>query len=50
MEQHCVKRVLMVREGRLAGVVSRADLLEAVIAPPETAAMGAEDARERRAV
>jgi CBS-domain-containing membrane protein len=50
MEQRRVKRVLVLREGRLAGIISRADLLEAVLAPPETAAAGAEDARIRRAI
>ncbi|TCZ53424.1 CBS domain-containing protein [Roseicella aquatilis] len=50
MEEHRVKRVLVLREGRLVGIVSRADLLEAMLAPSETPAAGAEDARIRRAV
>jgi CBS domain-containing protein len=50
IENRGVKRVLVLRDGKLAGVVSRADLLEAVLVPPDTAAMGAEDARIRRAV
>jgi CBS domain-containing protein len=50
MEERRVKRVLVLREGRLAGIVSRADLLEAMLAPPETPEAGAEDARLHRAV
>jgi CBS domain-containing protein len=48
MEERRVKRVPVLREGRIAGIVSRADLLEAMLAPPETPAAGAEDARLRR--
>ncbi len=50
MEERRIKRVLVLHDGRLSGIVSRADLLEAVFAPPETEAIGADDARIRRAV
>ncbi len=33
MEQHAIRRVLVLREDRLAGLVSRADLLRAVLRP-----------------
>jgi predicted transcriptional regulator len=38
MEQHHIRRVLVARDGQLVGVVSRADLLRAVLRPaaPET--------------
>lgn len=35
MEQHRIKRLPVLHEGRLVGVVSRADLLRAVLIPPE---------------
>jgi CBS domain-containing protein len=50
MEERRVKRVLVLRDGKLSGVVSRADLLEAVFAPPETVTIGVQDTRIRRAV
>jgi CBS domain-containing protein len=46
MELHGVKRLPVVRNGRLIGIVSRADLLSALLAPPEP--LGAE-ARDRDA-
>jgi len=36
MEEHRIRRVLVVREGKLVGVVSRADLLRAVLRPGAT--------------
>lgn len=51
LESHGIRRVPVLREGRLAGVVSRADLLRAVMAPVATG-MDAEasDPRIRREV
>ena len=34
MEQHGIRRVLVVSEGRLRGLISRADLLHALLLPP----------------
>jgi CBS domain/BON domain len=34
MERHNIRRVPVLREGRLAGLVSRADLLRALLRPP----------------
>jgi CBS domain-containing protein len=49
MEEKGIRRVLVVTEGRLRGIVSRADLLRAIVAPPP--AEGAmSDERIRRAV
>lgn len=49
MEQKGIRRVLVVTDGRLRGIVSRADLLRALVAPPpEGEAMS--DDRIRRAV
>jgi CBS domain-containing protein len=47
MEERRVKRLPVVGDGRLVGVVSRADLLRAVLEPP--AKLGAEGAPERDA-
>jgi len=49
MEQHGVRRVLVVTEGRLRGIISRADLLRALLLPPEKAE-GIPDERIRAAV
>ena len=35
MEQHRIKRLPVLRDGRLVGIVSRADLLRAVLSPPD---------------
>ena len=35
MEQHGIRRVLVLRDGRLAGIVSRADLLRAILRPEQ---------------
>jgi CBS domain-containing protein len=37
MEKHGIRRVLVVSEGRLRGLISRADLLHALLLPPEKA-------------
>lgn len=51
LETRRIRRVPVLRDGRLAGVVSRADLLRAVMAPVESgAAQDASDPRIRRAV
>lgn len=40
MEKHQIRRVPVLRDGRLVGIVSRADLLRAVLAPPAAAPAG----------
>lgn len=50
METRQVKRVLVLRDGMLAGVVSRADLLAALLAPAAAPAAGVEDERIRKAI
>ncbi|TCZ62985.1 CBS domain-containing protein [Roseicella aquatilis] len=37
MEKHQIRRVPVLRDGKLTGIVSRADLLRAVLAPPTVA-------------
>jgi len=49
MEDRQIRRVLVVAEGRLRGVVSRADLLRALVAPPPAGGELSDD-RIRRAV
>jgi CBS domain-containing protein len=49
MEDKGVRRVVVTREGRLAGIVSRADLLRAIVAPPSEAG-DLPDERIRRAI
>ncbi|MCW5745531.1 MAG: CBS domain-containing protein [Alphaproteobacteria bacterium] len=51
MEKHHVKRVPIVRDGKVAGIVSRANLLQALIGtPPSAAAAGNDDATLRERV
>lgn len=52
MEERGIRRVVVAEEGRLRGIVSRADLLRALIASPRAEATEAElsDERVRRAV
>jgi len=50
MEEKGIRRVLVVQDGRLHGVVSRADLLHALISPPRATEEGLSDDRIRRAV
>lgn len=50
MEQRRIRRVLVVRDGRLQGVVSRADLLRAAVRPRESGSGAADDAAILRAV
>jgi CBS domain-containing protein len=49
MEDRSIRRVLVTQEGRLKGIVSRADLLRALVAPPEPQGE-LSDERIRRAV
>ena len=49
MEKHGIRRVLVVDEGRLRGIISRADLLHALLLPPEKSE-GIPDERIRAAV
>ncbi|WP_245624452.1 CBS domain-containing protein [Belnapia moabensis] len=49
LEELGIRRVLVVEDGRLRGIVSRADLLRALVAPPELA-HGLSDERIRTAV
>jgi len=53
MEEHRIKRLPVVNDGRLVGVISRADLLRAILEPPAplgTAAPPSQDARIRAAL
>jgi CBS domain-containing protein len=49
METHAIRRVLVLEDGKLAGLVSRADLLRAILRKPETPAT-TDDAAILRAV
>lgn len=50
MEERGIRRVPVVREGRLVGIVSRADLIRALLVPEQSLAADAPDERIRRAV
>jgi len=50
MEERGIRRVPVVRDGRLVGIVSRADLIRALLSPPEALAADAPDERIRRDV
>jgi CBS domain-containing protein len=50
MEEKGVRRVPVVEEGRLRGIVSRADLLRALIAPPQPPEAQISDGRIRREI
>ncbi|MBX6373943.1 MAG: CBS domain-containing protein [Acetobacteraceae bacterium] len=47
IEEKNIRRVPVVRDGKLLGVVSRADLLRALIAPPQSLSADAPDSRIR---
>ena len=49
MEDRGIRRVLVVQQGRLRGIVSRADLLRALVSPPRVQGELSDD-RIRRAV
>ncbi|MGG5886042.1 CBS domain-containing protein [Falsiroseomonas sp. HC035] len=48
MEQRNIRRIPVVRGDRLVGIVSRADLIRALLQPPEALAADAPDERIRR--
>lgn len=50
MERHQIRRVPVLKDGKLAGIVSRADLLRAVLVPPEAAPGEQTDAALLKAV
>lgn len=50
MRERRIRRIAVLREGRLVGVVSRADLLKAVAARPDTLGSETADAHIRRAI
>lgn len=50
MEERGIRRVPVLREGKLAGIVARADLIRALMAPDATVPEAASDERIRRAV
>jgi CBS domain-containing protein len=50
MEENGIRRVLVLQDGKLRGIVSRADLLRALVAEPKESADGVSDERIRRAV
>jgi CBS domain-containing protein len=49
MEEHGIRRVLVLQDGKLRGLVSRADLLRALVSPPKTEGDLSDD-RVRQAV
>jgi hypothetical protein len=48
IEEKKVRRVPVLRDGKLVGVVSRSDLIRALLAPPDSMAQDAPDERIRR--
>jgi CBS domain-containing protein len=50
LEKNRIKRVPVVREGKVVGIVSRANLLQALVAQPQPAAPEADDLKLRKAV
>lgn len=50
MEERGIRRVPVLDDGKLAGIVARADLIRALMTPEATAPEGASDERIRRAV
>lgn len=50
MEERAIRRVPVLHDGKLAGLVARADLIRALMAPEATPAEAASDERIRRAV
>ncbi len=50
MEAHSIRRVLVVQGGRLLGIVSRADLLRAILRAQPSSEPAADDAAQLRAV
>lgn len=50
LEKHRIKRVPVLRNGKVVGIVSRANLLQALVAQPRPAALEADDVRLKQAV
>ena len=50
MEEKGIRRVLVLEDGKLRGIVSRADLLRALVSPPQAAGGELSDDRIRQAV
>lgn len=50
LEKHRIKRVPVVRDGKVLGIVSRANLLQALVAQPKPAALEADDVKLKKAV
>jgi CBS domain-containing protein len=50
MERHGIKRVPILRDGRLVGIVSRANLVKALVSAPPRAAGSTDDTRLREQV
>ena len=50
MEERGIRRVLVLEDGKLRGLVSRADLLRALVSPPKAAGSELSDDRIRQAV
>jgi CBS domain-containing protein len=50
LEKYRIKRVPVVRDKKVVGIVSRANLLQALVAQPRTAALEADDVQLKQAV
>ncbi|MGE0358119.1 MAG: CBS domain-containing protein [Burkholderiales bacterium] len=50
LEKHRIKRVPVVKDGKVVGIVSRANLLQALVAQPQPAPLQADDLALRQAV
>ncbi len=50
LEKHRIKRVPVLREGKVVGIVSRANLLQALVAQPRPAPLEADDLHLRQTV
>jgi CBS domain-containing protein len=50
LEKHRIKRVPVLRDGKVVGIVSRANLLQALVAQPRPAAVAADDRALRQTV
>jgi len=50
LERHRIKRVPVVRDGKVVGIVSRANLLQALVAQPRPKALDADDVHLKSAV
>ncbi len=50
LEKHRIKRVPVLRDGKVVGIVSRANILQALVAQPKSAPLAADDLHLRQAV